>query len=111
MCMLCIVSLHSGICYLADKMLSGDMKLMLLIWLLAMCLCREPIPDLGYYAPNRVNDNYIGLSSTEQAEDILLICEKKTEVRLTILILDAMLCQSSSCYIFNPNYWLAYFSC
>jgi hypothetical protein len=40
----------------------------------------QPIPDMGYYKPVRVNDEHIGLASIEQAEDILLYCDKKTEV-------------------------------
>jgi hypothetical protein len=43
-------------------------------------ICREPVPDRGFYTPNRVNDNFIGLSSSQQVEDILFICDRKTEV-------------------------------
>jgi hypothetical protein len=40
----------------------------------------EPVPDRGFYTPQRVNDGFIGLSSTEQAEDIMFICDRKTEI-------------------------------
>jgi hypothetical protein len=41
---------------------------------------RQPLPDKGYYEPDRVNDRSIGLVSTDQAEDIMMYCDKKTEV-------------------------------
>lgn len=46
----------------------------------SVCNYYQCIPDLGYYTPQRVSDDYIGLASTDALEDILLVCDKKTEL-------------------------------
>lgn len=40
----------------------------------------QPLPDEGLEQPQRVGDPYIGLVSLQQLEDVLLICDKKSEL-------------------------------
>lgn len=46
------------------------------------CDYRQYLPDFGYYASQqRVADSHIGLSSCDPLEDVMLFCDKKSEVR------------------------------
>ena len=44
------------------------------------CDYLQPLPDEGLEAPQRVGDPFIGLVSLQQSEDVLLICDKKSEL-------------------------------
>jgi hypothetical protein len=46
---------------------------------------RQLIPDFGYYeGPERVADTFIGLESIDIMEDIVLFCDKKSEVLILV---------------------------
>ena len=41
---------------------------------------RHPLPDEGLHENQRVGDPHIGLESIQQLEDVVLVCDKKSEV-------------------------------
>jgi len=46
---------------------------------------KQPLPDLGWYEPQRVHDSLIGLAPTEPVEDQLLLTQRKTEIVALLL--------------------------
>jgi myosin-1 len=45
------------------------------------CDFRQHLPDLGYYnGMERVSDDFIGLTSIDILEDVMLLCDKKSEL-------------------------------
>jgi myosin I len=46
----------------------------------AVCNYLTTLPDLGWYTPTRIFDGVIGMVSTEQLEDLLLLVDRKTEM-------------------------------
>ena len=44
------------------------------------------IPDLGCYQPERVADAFIGVESIDIMEDIVLLCDKKSEVSIRLVL-------------------------
>lgn len=44
------------------------------------CSYRQPLPDIGFEKEHRVGDPFIGLSSIQQREDVLLVCKRKSEL-------------------------------
>ena len=55
----------------------------------------QPLPDSSLAAPQRIGDPYIGLISMQQLEDILLICNKKSEL-LSLLLINWSKCNGKS---------------
>jgi len=44
------------------------------------CDYLQPLPDRGMPSPQRVGDVYIGVAPLQQAEDLLLVCDRRTEL-------------------------------
>ena len=59
------------------------------------CNYKQPLPDSGLPGDERVGDPYIGLISMQQLEDMLLICNKKSEL-LSLLLTHWSKCNGKS---------------
>ena len=62
-----------------------------------------PVPDNGFYEPSRVQDGHYGLLSLDQAEDLLLISYRKTELLCCLLKEWKNLYNNQSCLKFIPD--------
>ena len=49
-----------------------------------VCDYLQTVPDLGYYTPQRVSDDMIGLESTDILEDVLLLCNRRSELAVLL---------------------------
>lgn len=56
------------------------------IWSIILSLYRQTLPDSGSddVSAQRVGDPYIGFESIQQLEDVLIVCDKKSEVLHTL---------------------------